>query len=111
VKEVSLKHLDVKSFEEIIYNKGEACLVIFSRQSCHVCQEVVGVLEDLVDQYEGKFGFYYVDVEEQKSLFQQFSLKGVPQILFFNEGEYQGKMAGSVEDEQIEEKIAEVLDN
>lgn len=67
------------------------------------------VLEDLQSKYEGKFGFYYVDVEENKAVFQRFSLKGVPQILFFNFGEYQGKLSGKVEDEQIEEKISQVL--
>ncbi len=96
-------------FEEIIYDNEEPCLVVFSRKSCHVCQEVVPVLEDLEPQYQDKFGFYYVDIEEQKNLFQRFCLKGVPQILFFNNGEYQGKLAGKVEEEQVEEKIAEIL--
>lgn len=108
---MSLQQLNPSRFEEIIYDKGEACLVIFSRKSCHVCKEVVSVLEELQPEYVGKFGFYYVDVEEDKSLFQRFSLKGVPQILFFNEGEYQGKLAGHVEDEKVEEKIAEVLES
>jgi thioredoxin 1 len=106
---MSLQQLNSDSFEEIIYDNCEPCLVIFSRKSCHVCKEVVPMLEELKSQYEGKFGFYYVDVEEDKNLYQRFTLKGVPQILFFNDGEYQGKLAGEVEDEQVEEKIAEVL--
>lgn len=107
---MSLKELDAHSFEEIIYNNAEPCLVVFSRESCHVCQEVVPMLEEMEPNYQGKFGFYHVDVEEQKALFQRFSLKGVPQILFFNDGEYQGKMAGKVEEEQVEEKIAEITE-
>ena len=107
---MSLQHLDTNSFEEIIYDNGESCLVVFSRKDCHVCKEVVPALEELAPKYDGKFGFYYVDVEEIRNLYQRFSLKGVPQILFFNDGEYHGKMAGSVEDDQIEDKIAETLD-
>lgn len=103
--------LDSNTFEEIIYDNGEPCLVIFSRKTCHVCKDVVPVLEDLEPKYEGEFGFYYVDVEEQAPLFQRFSLKGVPQILFFKDGEYQGKMAGKVEDDQVEEKISEIMGN
>lgn len=109
VEKMSLQQLNPNRFEEIIYDNGEACLVVFSKKTCHVCKEVVPVLEELQPSYQGKFGFYYVDVEEDKPLFQRFSLKGVPQILFFNEGEYQGKLAGKVEDTQIEEKIAEIL--
>jgi thioredoxin 1 len=107
---MSLKQLNSTLFEKIIYDDGEPCLVIFSRKTCHVCQEVVPVLEDLQPKYEGKFGFYYVDVEEDKSLYQSFSLKGVPQILFFKDGEYQGKSAGAVEEEEVEEKIADVME-
>lgn len=106
---MSLPQLNSSRFEEIIYDNCEPCLVIFSRKACHVCKEVVPMLEELQPQYKGKFGFYYVDVEEDKNLFQRFSLKGVPQILFFNEGEYQGKLAGNVEEEKIEDKIAEIL--
>ncbi|EGW39113.1 thioredoxin family protein [Desulfosporosinus sp. OT] len=107
---MSLVKLNTDQFEKIIYNAGEACLVIFSRKTCHVCQEVVPVLEELQPKYEGKFGFYYVDVEDDKALLQSFSLKGVPQILFFNEGEYQGKLAGAVDGEKVENKIADVLE-
>lgn len=108
---MSLEKLNAEQFEEVIYNNEEQCLVIFSRKTCHVCQGVIPILEDLQQQYEGKFGFYYVDVEEDKDLFQKFSLKGVPQILFFKESEYQGKLAGAVEDEQVVDKIAEVLES
>jgi thioredoxin 1 len=107
---MSLEKLNAEQFEKVIYDNEEKCLVIFSRKTCHVCQGVIPILEDMKQQYEGKFGFYYVDVEEDKDLFQRFSLKGVPQILFFKEGEYQGKLAGAVEEEQVIDKIAEVLE-
>ncbi|MRS02907.1 thioredoxin [bacterium] len=106
---MNLRQLDEDSFDTTIYDRGESCLVIFSRKSCHVCQAVVLILNELEPKHQGQFGFYYVDVEEQKSLFQRFSLKGVPQILFFEHGEYQGKLVGSVDDEQIEEKISGIL--
>lgn len=106
---MSLQQLNTDAFEEKIYDNKEACLVVFSRKNCHVCQAVMPVLEELSSEYQGKFGFYRVDVEEDKSIYQQFSLKGVPQILFFNDGMYQGKIAGKVEEEDIEDKIAEIL--
>ena len=108
---MSLQPLNSNSFEEIIYDNEEPCLVVFSRKDCHVCKEVVPILEELAPEHDGKFGFYYVDVEEQKPLFQRFSLKGVPQILFFKDGEYQGKLAGAVDDEKVSDKITEVLES
>lgn len=101
--------LNNAEFENVIYDSGEPCLVIFSRESCHVCKDVILVLKDMKPKYEGKFSFYYVDVEDQKSLFKRFSLKGVPQILFFKDGEYQGKIAGAVDEEKVANKIADIL--
>lgn len=108
---MSLEQLNANSFEKIIYDNEESCLVIFSRKTCHVCQEVVPVLEELQPQYRDRFGFYYVDVEEEKNLFQRFSLKGVPQILFFKDGEYQGKLAGAADEDKVMAKIEEVLES
>lgn len=102
--------LNANSFEEIIYDDGKPCLVLFSRKSCHVCQEVHPMLEEIEEEYAGKdFGFYHVDVEDEKDLFNRFSLKGVPQVLFFNEGEFLGKFAGKKEEEVYTDKIEEIL--
>lgn len=106
---MSLEKLEADRFEEVIYDNGEPCLVMFSRKNCHVCKEVAPRLEEMQPQYEGRFGFYTVDVEEQKNLTQRFSLKGVPSIVFFNQGELQGKLAGDVEEDAVEEKIADIL--
>lgn len=108
---IVMQKLDSNMFEEIIYDNEENCLVIFSRKTCHVCQAVKPIIEEIAadPQYAGKFGFYTVDVEEQPALFQRFSLKGVPQVLFFSEGEYKGKMAGEKEEEEYRDKIAEII--
>jgi len=108
---MSLEKLNADQFEKSIYDNEEQCLVMFSRKTCHVCQGVVPILEDMQQQYKDKFGFYYVDVEDNKDLFQRFSLKGVPQILFFKEGEFQGKLAGAVDEDKVMDKISEVLES
>ena len=105
-----MQDLNANTFEEFIYDEGQPCLVIFSRKSCHVCQEVHPILEDIEEDYAGKgFGFYHVDVEDEKDLFNRFSLKGVPQVLFFNDGEFLGKMAGNKGEDAYRDKIEEIL--
>lgn len=106
-----LEKLNADQFEKHIYDNEEQCLVMFSRKTCHVCQGVISVLEDMQQQFMDKFAFYYVDVEEDKDLFQRFSLKGVPQLLFFKEGEFQGKLAGAVDEDKVMDKITEVIES
>jgi len=105
-----LLRLETDTCDRIIYDSGEPCLVVFSRKDCHVCKKVVPLLEEMQPRYEGRFEFYHVDIEESSTLFRRFSLKGVPQILYFNKGEFTGKHAGLVEEEKIEEKIASMLE-
>ena len=103
---MELLKLDRETFEEKIFEGKEKCLVIFSRKTCKECKVIVPMLEEMADSYtNGSFNFYKVDVEEQVPLYKRFSLKGVPSILFFKNGEYQFKVAGMVDEELIEEKI------
>ena len=105
---MTLRKLNSANFDEIIYDQGKQCLIVFTRKTCYVCQSVVPIIEELQPNYQNKCGFYYVDVEEENGLFHRFSFKGVPQILFFNGGEYQGKLAGKVDESQIEDKLKEL---
>ncbi len=107
---MSLQYLDSYYFDEVIYDNAESSLVLFSRASCSICKGLVLILEDLQSKYSDKYNFYIVDAEKQENLFQRFSLQGVPQILFFKEGVYRGKLAGHVLDNQVEEKISEVFE-
>ncbi|MBI5602810.1 MAG: thioredoxin family protein [Deltaproteobacteria bacterium] len=106
---MKLTALNEGTFEEKIYDNSETCLVVFSRKNCHVCAEVVPMVEETAEEYKDKLGFYQVDVEEERDLFNRFSFRGVPQLLLFKNGEYQGKMSGMVEEEQLKEKIEEIL--
>jgi thioredoxin 1 len=105
---MELKKLDAVGLERI-YDTGERCVIGFSRKNCHICQAVMPALEAVADHYDGRINFYQVDVEADRNLYSRFSLKGVPTILFFKEGEYQGKMAGPADEEQIKEKIEALL--
>ncbi len=105
----TLKKLEAEEFDKIVYEKAEPCLVVFMRKTCHVCENVVPVLEEMEEGQKGTCSFYAVDVEEQKQLFNRFSFKSIPQILFFKDGEYCSKLAGLVEEEAVEERISEVF--
>ena len=106
---MGLEKLNAVSFEEAIYDDGANCLVAFSRKNCHVCQEVIPLIEELSTKYQDQYGFYLVDVEDEKDLYNRFPLKGVPSVLFFKDGSYKGKIAGKFDEEQIEEMIEKMI--
>ena len=104
-----MKKLNSRAFEEYIENDGETCLVIFSRKSCHVCQGVHAVLEDLEGDYKGKMPFYEVDVEEEAALFEKMMMKGVPQVVIFDNGDPVEKLAGNHEKDDYIDAIEKYI--
>ena len=105
-----MEKINENQFVEKINDEGEKCLVLFSRKSCHVCQEVHPMIEEIEEDYKDKdFGFYHVDIEEQKDLFSKFTLKGVPQVLFFDNGDCIYKVGGKQEEDVYTDKIDAIL--
>ena len=104
-----MKKLNSRAFEEYIENDGETCLVIFSRKSCHVCQGVHAVLEDLEGDYKGKMPFYEVDVEEEAALFEKMMMKGVPQVIILDNVEPVEKLAGKHEEDDYIDAIEKYI--
>ena len=92
---MNLEKLNVEGLEQIVYEQESPCLIIFYRKECHVCKEVIPVLEELKTKISWQmWDFMRSMSKKKKKLFNRFSLKSIPQILFFNSGEYQGKLAG-----------------
>lgn len=106
---MELKIINAEIFNKVIYDNNEACVVAFTRHDCHVCKEVTPRLEQVAEKYQDRVLFYAMDVEQEKALFKSLSLKGVPQLLFFKDGEFYGKLAGDVEEEDMAAKIEELL--
>lgn len=106
-----METLNSRAFEEIVENEGKACLVIFSRKTCSVCQEVHTILEDIMQDYKDSgFGFYNVDVEEEEELFRRFHLKGVPQVMLFDGGNLKTCLSGLQDEDAYIDEINKYVD-
>lgn len=104
-----MRELDQDSFDEIIYDECEPCMVIFTTTSCHVCRAVKPKLAKLEDEFSDRFGFYNVDAEKQVNLFRRFDFRGVPWVMFFKDGSYQTKFAGDKDYNMYRTEIMKIL--
>lgn len=102
---MSLTNLTKDNFDDIIYDEAENSVVIFSTKTCAICKMVKPILAKLSDKYAREYKFYQVDAEENMNLFNRFSLSGVPQILFFEDGELKGKLSGKITAQTVEQKL------
>lgn len=98
-----------EEFDEIIYDDEETACVFFHRKGCHVCEAIEPILKDLEEDYKEEIHFLAVDVEEEKGLFSRLGLKGVPQVLFFQDGSLVKRLAGKREEEEYEDALEELV--
>lgn len=102
--------LNEKMFNQKVYQNKESCVVFFSKSTCHICQQVAPMIENLEQEYSGKqIHFYNVDADLEKELMERLSLKGVPQVAFFQKGDFGSKLAGIRDESDYKEKIEELL--
>ncbi len=99
-----MEKLNATAFEEIVEDDGETCLVLFSRKTCTVCQSLHVKLDSLEADYPD-FPFYQIDVEETPNLMGKFHLKGVPQTLFFKDGEVEKRITGDCSEDDLADQI------
>lgn len=106
-----MENLTQAAFEQKVKEAGETCLVLFGKETCPICQEVHPLLEEVEEGYEDKpFQFYYVDAAVETELFKALGLRGVPNTLFFRDGEEVQRFSGSREYEEFEFFIDRVLE-
>ena len=103
-----MEKISAVEFNELIIEEEEPSVVLFSRKTCHVCQDVHPIIEGLEKEYSGVH-FYHVDVEEQTPLFQKYGGKGVPQVMTFAHGELVKRLAGRHDEDEYADQIEEII--
>ncbi|MEL7566202.1 MAG: thioredoxin domain-containing protein [Dehalobacterium sp.] len=97
------------NFDTLTFDSAIPVLVFFGAERCQVCKELLPTVEEIASELAEKMNFYWVDVDAYKSLSTRFRLRGIPQILVFNDGEIKERIGGLAEKEAILEKINSVL--
>lgn len=106
---VPFPSITADNFDTLTFDSAIPVLVFFGAARCQVCKELMPTVEEIADELAERMNFYWVDVDEYKSLSTRFRLKGIPQILIFHEGEIKGRIGGLAEKDAILEKINSVL--
>ena len=82
---------------------------IFTRTDSNPCKVVAPILENLVEEYEGKVDIYKVDTEKEQELASMFNIRSIPSILFVpKDGKPQMSM-GALPKENFVQAIKDVL--
>ncbi len=81
------------SFDAEVMQSEIPVLVDFTAEWCVPCREVDPIIMDLYPEMYGRAKVYKLDIDNDPEIYRQLGVNGVPHILFFDNGQEQGRIA------------------
>ncbi len=103
-------HVSEENFEEEILYSDIPVIVDFWATWCRPCLAFAPTFKKLSKAYEGRIKFLKCDVGKNKALADLLSVKAIPTLLFFCDGEIHERTTGKYDTESLEEKLKNLME-
>jgi len=78
---------------------------------CGPCQMVIPIYEKLSEEYEGRFKFCMINVDENQRTARKYQIMSIPMQMFFADGQKVDEILGAVPEDTIRSMIEHILTN
>jgi len=109
-KHHSVVTLDADNFEREVLQSDQPVLVDFWAEWCPPCKAIGPAIEEIATEFDGIVRVGKVDVDENKSLAQQYAISSIPTLLYFKDGEIVDRVQGVVPKSELILKLTALLE-
>lgn len=96
-------------FEEVVIKSDKLVLVDFWAEWCGPCKMLSPTIDNIEAEYEGRIVVGKVNVDNNPETVTKFSIRSIPTIIFFKNGEIVDKQVGATLKTVLAKKIEALL--
>ena len=102
-------HITDAEFQATVLDSKLPVFVDFWAEWCGPCHMIAPVVEELAEEYDGKFSFSKLDVDANPTTAMQFGIRSIPTMLLFKDGQVADQVIGAVPMAMLKSKLDTVL--
>jgi thioredoxin 1 len=98
-----------QEFEDEVLGSDLPTEVDFWAPWCGPCQMVIPIYEKLSGEYEGRFKFCMISVDENQRTAAKYQVRSIPMQMFFADGQKVDEILGAVPEQAIRSKVEDII--
>jgi thioredoxin 1 len=93
------------NFEKDVIGSNLPALVDFWAEWCGPCKQIGPILEKISDEKKDVVNIYKINIDNNPEIPQKYGVRGIPTLMFFNDGKLVDTKVGSLSKSSLNEWI------
>jgi thioredoxin 1 len=94
------------TFQTEVIDSPKPVLVDFSAVWCGPCKMLDPIIKQLAGEWDGKVKVVKIDADQNPNILMQYSVLGIPTLLFFKGGEIKERITGYMPKDKLVAKFS-----